>query len=228
MDEQVRLFLVSPALALRRSLAKTLDAGPHIEVVGEAGTSTQAMVRVPAARPDVVLSGAHLTDPDAPEMCRRLRAMLADLQILMVGVNAPLPLVEACLRAGAAGVVPHTIDEPELIEAIETAASGRTVMSTDTLLNILRAEAAPAPHDPLEGLTGLERELFYLMGEGLTNAEIARQLKLSPGTVRNYASRLFRKLDVERRAQVVALAAHMPQPAVPAQDDRARTYPARA
>ena len=74
-DKQVRLFRVTRT-GLFVGPAGRWYAEPYIEVVGEAGTSTQALVRVPAARPDAVLSGAHLTDPDAPEMCRRLRAML--------------------------------------------------------------------------------------------------------------------------------------------------------
>ena len=226
VDAQVRLFLVSPALAIRRALAKALDAEPQLVVIGEARTSSQAVARVPAARPDVVLASAHLTDPDSAEMCRRLRDAMADLQVLMVGVNAPLPLIEAVVRAGAAGVVPHTIDEPELVEAIETVASGRTVMSTDTLTTILRAQSKAARSDPLGHLSGLERELFYLVGEGLSNAEIAERLRLSPGTVRNYVSRLFRKLDVERRAQVIAMAAHRPE--AQTQDARPGPYPARA
>ena len=225
MNAPVRLFLVSPALAIRRSLSKALDAEAQIVVVGEARTSTQALARVPAVGPDVVLAGAHLTQPDSPEMCRRLRGTMPHLQILMIGVNAPLDLIEAAVRAGAAGVVPHTIDEPELVGAIETAASGRTVISTATLTNILRAEAAEsAAGDSLAGLSGLERELFYLVGEGLTNAQIARRLYLSPGTVRNYVSRLFRKLDVQRRAQVVALAARRPPPT---QKDRPGPYAAQ-
>ena len=116
-------------------------------------------------------------------------------------------LIDAALRAGAAGVVPHTIDEPELVEAIETAAAGRAVMSTDTLTNILRSDALAAEPDPLADLSGDDRELFYLIGEGLTNAEIAAELHLSVGTTRNYVSRLFRNLGVDRRAQVAAMAA---------------------
>jgi two-component system response regulator DevR len=207
VNPPVRLFLASPALAIRRALAKTLDAEARIVVVGEARSSAQALTRVPAARPDVVLAGAHMTDPDSPEMCRLLRETMPALQVLMIGVNAPLELIEAALRAGAAGVVPHTVDEPELVEAIETAAAGRAVMSTDTLTNILRWDALAAEPDPLADLSGDDRELFYLIGEGMSNAEIAAQLHLTPGTVRNYASRLFRNLGVERRAQVAAMAA---------------------
>jgi DNA-binding NarL/FixJ family response regulator len=222
----VRLFLASPALAIRRALAKALDAEARIVVVGEARSSAQALTRVPAARPDVLLAGAHMTEPDSPEMCRRLRATMPRLQVLMIGVNAPLELIEAALRAGAAGVLPHTIDEPELSEAIEVAAAGRTVMSTETLTHILRGETADAEPDPFADLSGDDRELFYLVGEGLTNAEIAAQLHLSPGTVRNYVSRLFRNLGVDRRAQVAAMAAARTA-ATSAGPDRDETYPAK-
>ena len=140
-------------------------------------------------------------------MCRRLLAGMPDLNVLFIGVNASPELVASVIRAGAAGVVPHTIDEDELVEAIRTAAAGRMVMSKDTLTDVLRAERAATATDPLANLTSVERELFAFVGEGLTNAEIAERMRLSPGTVRNYVSRLLRKLHVERRAQVVALAA---------------------
>ncbi len=207
VPEPIRLFLASPAVAIRRALARALDAEAEIEVVGEARSSTQALARVPAVRPQVVLAGAHLREPDAGEMCRQLVAGMPDLKVLFIGVNAGQELVASLIRAGAAGVVPHTIDEAELVEAIRTAAAGRLVMSKDTLTDLLRTERAAAATDPLANLTSLERELFAFVGEGLTNSEIAERMHLSPGTVRNYVSRLLRKLHVERRAQVVALAA---------------------
>ena len=207
VPEPIRLFLASPALAIRRALARALDAEAEIEVVGEARSAAQALARVPAARPQVLLAGAHLREPDSSEMCRRLLAGLPELNVLFIGVNADPELVASVIRAGAAGVLPHTIDEDELVEAIRTAAAGRLVMSKETLTDLLRTERAAAASDPLANLTSLERELFALVGEGLTNAEIAERMHLSPGTVRNYVSRLLRKLQVERRAQVVALAA---------------------
>lgn len=207
MDEPIRLFLASPALAIRRALAQALDAEAGIEVVGEARSASQALARVPAARPHVVVAGAHLREPDAPEMCRRLLAGMPELNVLLIGVNATQDLVASVIRAGAVGVVPHTIDTEALVAAIRTAAAGRMVMSTDELTDVLQAERAATTSDPLANLTSLERELFALIGEGLTNAEIAERMRLAPGTVRNYVSRLLRKLQVERRAQVVAMAA---------------------
>ena len=211
MSPQIRLFLVSSARALEKALSRALDAEPGILVVGQAISSAQALARIPAARPDVVLSGAHLHDPDSPEMCRRLLAAMPELRVLMIGANATEELVADAIKAGAVGVVPHTIDETELVQAIETAAAGRMVMSVDALRNILEQDRAAAGRaDPLAALTQYERELFVLVGEGLTNVEIARRLHLSPGTVRNYVSRLLRKLGLERRTQVVALASSRP------------------
>jgi len=162
VTERIRLFLVSPALAIRRALARSLDEEGEIVVVGEANSAVDALARAPAARPHVVLAGAHLRDPDTPEMCRRLHEAMPEAHILVVGVNASHDLVADTITAGAAGVVPHTIDETELMDAIRTAAAGRMVMSTDAFMDLLQGHARSA-HDPLQSLTPLERELFDLL-----------------------------------------------------------------
>ena len=213
MSTPVRLFLVSPARAVRRALALALDDEDDIEVVGEADTSGEALARVPAVRPDVVLAGSRLRDPDSAEMCRLLLEALPDLHVLFIDVDADQKLVAEVMTAGASGMVPDTSDEDDLVDAIETAAAGRTVMSSKALRTILHASQKVVAPDPLAGLTPLERELFDLVGQGLSNAEIAREMRLAPGTVRNYVSRLLRKLGVERRAQLVVLAARQKRPA---------------
>jgi DNA-binding NarL/FixJ family response regulator len=207
MGSAVRLFLVSPAQAVRHSLAKELARRDEIVVVGGAGSSAQGISVVPTVRPEVVLAGAHMRDPDSIEMCRRLRAAVPDLPILLLGMYPGQELISAAITAGAAGVLLHTADVDELVQAIETAAGGHMVIATDTLMRMLRDERLRATRDPVARLTPLERELFALVGQGLTNPEIATRLKFSNGTVRNYVSGLLRKLDLDRRAQVVALAA---------------------
>jgi DNA-binding NarL/FixJ family response regulator len=131
---------------------------------------------------------------------------MPDLHVLVVDVDEDRRFVGSVISAGASGVVPETSDEEDLVDAIETAAAGQMVMSTKALMNILNA-GNEATNDPLANLTPLERELFELVGQGLSNAEIAVAMRLAPGTVRNYVSRLLRKLAFERRAQLVALAA---------------------
>lgn len=202
----MRLFLVSPARAVRRALARALDAEEEIEVVGEADSSGQALARVPATRPDVVLTGSRVRDPEPAELCRLLLETLPNLHVLVLEVDADQQLVGNLISAGASGTVPFSADEEDLVDAIETAAAGRMVMSTKTLMDVLRRQHREAS-DPLTDLTPLERELFDLIGQGLSNTEISRKMRLAPGTVRNYVSRLMRKLDVDRRAQLIAMAA---------------------
>src|SRR5262245_6018355 len=154
----VRLFLVSPALAVRRALARALDAEEEIEVVGEADSSRQALVRVPAARPDVVLAGSRLHDPDTAELCRLLLEALPGLHVLVIDVDADQRLVGQVISAGASGMVSDTADEEDLVDAIETAAAGQMVMSARTLMGLLRREQETSS-DPVKSLTPLEREL---------------------------------------------------------------------
>ncbi|MGH1563005.1 LuxR C-terminal-related transcriptional regulator [Mumia sp. DW29H23] len=207
MHVPVRLFMVSPAAAIRESLARELDAYDEITVVGEAGSSSGGVSRAAAVRPDVVLAGAHMRDPDSIEMTRLLRAAVPDVQVLLLGLYPSPEFVSAALNAGVAGVLIHTVDVRELVRAIQTAATGQMVLTTRTLMSVLSLEHAASPPDPLASLTPLERELFALVGEGLSNREIAQRLHLSPGTVRNYVSRLLRKLEIDGRGQVIALAA---------------------
>lgn len=206
MGTPIRLFVISAAVAIRYALARQLDAEPGFTVVGEARTSRQALVRVPAIRPDLVLAGAHLEDPSSPEMIRLLRAQLPDLHVLMMGVFASAELIRAAMRAGAAGVLPHTVGWQELVHGLEEAANGRVVMSTHVLHDAL---ADPSVSDTLGRLSGRDRMLFGLVGEGLSNAEIGERLHLSEGTVRNYVSRLLRLLQLQRRSQIVAMATQL-------------------
>ena len=127
--------------------------------------------------------------------------------MLLLALYPGQEFVSAALSAGVAGVLPHTIGPRELIQAIQTAAAGHMVLTTQALMGVLQRERTALSQDPVATLAPLDRELFALVGQGLTNREIARRLHLSPGTVRNYVSRLFRKLDVDGRGQVIALAA---------------------
>jgi two-component system, NarL family, response regulator DevR len=87
VNEPIRLFLVSPALAIRHALARSLDAEAEILVIGEADSAVDAVARTPAARPHLVLTGAHLRDPDTPELCRRPHEAMPASHIIAVGVT---------------------------------------------------------------------------------------------------------------------------------------------
>ena len=115
-------------------------------------------------------------------------------------------LLRAALAAGAVGV--HTyanVDQEALADVLIRAAAGEAVLPADAMRRLMRGVAEPAP-DPLADLTDSERRIFELVGEGMTNREIAAEMHLGEGTARNYVSRLMHKLGKSRRAQVVAMA----------------------
>ncbi|MEU8684067.1 response regulator transcription factor [Streptomyces sp. NPDC048611] len=213
----IRVFLLDDHEVVRRGVRDLLDAEADIEVVGDAGTAGRALARGPALGPDVAVLDVRLPDGDGISVCRELRSRLPGLACLMLtSFDDDEALLDA-IMAGAAGYVLKEIKGSDLVAAVRTVAAGRSMLdpaTTARLMHSLRGvdgDAAPAA-DALSGLSPREREILGLVGEGLTNRQIARRLYLSEKTVKNHISRLLAKLGVERRIQAAVLAAHGPPP----------------
>lgn len=207
---QVRVFLLDDHEVVRRGVHDLLDAEPDLTVVGEAGTAEQALARVPALRPHVAVLDVRLPDGDGVSVCRELRSRMPDLACLMLtSFDDEEALVDAII-AGASGYVLKQICGNDLVKAVRTVASGQSLLdpgATARVMARLRQDSAPQD-DPLQGLPGLtdrERDILVLVGEGLTNREIGKQLFLSEKTVKNNISRLLAKLGVERRVQAAVI-----------------------
>lgn len=215
----IRLLLVDDHEVVRRGLRDLFDAEPGIEVVGEAGSAERALARGPALRPDVAVLDVRLPDGDGIRVCRELRSALPGLACLMLtSFDDDEALLDA-IMAGAAGYVLKEIRGADLVTAVRTVASGRSMLdpaTTARLMSSLRdADAGDESPHALEGLTAREREILELVGEGLTNAQIGRRLFLSEKTVKNNISRMLAKLGVERRIQAAVLATQAHQPPAP-------------
>ena len=220
----VRVFLVSHAIAVRAAVADMLDRDPRFDVVGQATTGQQAMVRVPAARPDLLVVTRVLPDTSGVQLISEILALRLPMQAVLFSVWVDDELLRAALAAGAVGVQSYDfLDEEGLAEVLVRAAAGQAVLPADAMRRLLTGPAEPE-RDPLAELTDTERTIFELVGEGYTNREIAAAMHLADGTTRNYVSRLMHKLGVRRRAQVVALASLRGQP--PRSDDIVITLPA--
>jgi two-component system response regulator DevR len=213
---QVRVFLLDDHEVVRRGLHDLIDAEPDMEVVGEAATSEQALVRAPALRPDVAILDVRLPDSDGITVCRELRSRLPELACLMLTSFDDDDALLDAIMAGAAGYVLKQIRGSDLVSAVRTVASGQSMLdpaTTARLMSTLRAPAGEAdgPQDErLAGLSEREREILGLIGEGLTNRQIGLRLYLSEKTVKNGISRLLAKLGVERRVQAAVIAAQLP------------------
>ncbi|MGW5861553.1 response regulator [Streptomyces sp. NPDC055239] len=212
-DHPIRVFLLDDHEVVRRGVHDLLDSEPDIVVVGEAGTSEQALIRGPALRPDVAILDIRLPDSDGITVCRELRSKLPDVACLMLTSFDDDDALLDAIMAGAAGYVLKQIKGTDLIDAVRTVAAGQSLLdpaTTTRLMSTLRGpdETAPPQDDKLAGLSERERDILALIGEGLTNRQIGKQLYLSEKTVKNHISRLLSKLGVERRVQAAVIAAH--------------------
>lgn len=209
-EEPVRVFLLDDHEVVRRGVAALLDAEPDLEVIGEAGSASQALARIPALRPDVAILDVRLPDGDGVSVCREIRSQLPDVACLMLTSFADDDALFDAVMAGAAGYVLKQIHGTDLVGAVRTVASGQSLLdprSTARMLERLREQANRK--DPLAALSDQERRILELIGEGLTNRQIGERMYLAEKTVKNYVSNLLAKLDMQRRTQAAALAAQL-------------------
>ncbi|WP_435210440.1 response regulator [Streptomyces sp. bgisy034] len=208
--DPIRVFLMDDHEVVRRGVRDVLNDEPDITVVGEAGTAEQALVRVPALRPQVAVLDVRLPDGDGVTVCRELRSSLPELACLMLTSFDDEEALLDSIMAGASGYVLKQIQGSDLVSAVRTVAAGQSLLdpsATTRLMARLRAGEQPEPEpDGLPGLTDRERDILALIGEGLTNRQIGRRLYLAEKTVKNHISRLLAKLGVERRIQAAVIA----------------------
>lgn len=207
----VRVFLLDDHEVVRRGVHDLLDAETDLEVVGEAGTVAQALVRVPALRPDVAVLDVRLPDGDGVSVCRELRSQMPELACLMLTSFDDEEALLDAIMAGASGYVLKQITGIDLVSAVRTVASGQSMLDAGAatrLMARMRGDAGKdqQPPDALSALTQREREILVLIGEGLTNRQIGGRLFLAEKTVKNHISRLLAKLGVERRVQAAVIA----------------------
>ncbi|WP_320780603.1 response regulator transcription factor [Streptomyces sp. CRN 30] len=209
-DQPIRVFLLDDHEVVRRGVHDLLSDEPDITVVGEAATVEQALVRVPALRPQVAVLDVRLPDGDGVTLCRELRSRLPELACLMLTSFDDEEALLDSIMAGASGYVLKQIQGSDLVTAVRTVAAGQSLLdpsATARLMARLRQGQEPEPEpDALPGLTEREREILALIGEGLTNRQIGARLYLAEKTVKNHISRLLAKLGVERRIQAAVIA----------------------
>lgn len=208
----VRVFLVDDHEVVRRGLMDLLSADPELDVVGEAGSVSEAMGRIPALRPDVAVLDVRLPDGNGIELCRDLLSRMPDLRCLMLtSFTSDEAMLDAIL-AGASGYVVKDIKGMELAHAVKEVGAGRSLLDTRAAAALMAKLRNAAEHsDPLSTLSDQERVLLDLLGEGLTNKQIADRMFLAEKTVKNYVSRLLTKLGMQRRTQAAVFASKLHQ-----------------
>jgi DNA-binding NarL/FixJ family response regulator len=208
----IRIVLVDDQEVVRTGLRALAERDGDIAVVGEAGTGRSGLSRVRELRPDVVLMDVRMPEMDGLRATREIVAdpRLDGVRVLVLTTFDEDEHVFEAIRAGAAGYLLKDVSPTDLRQAIRTVVAGGSLLSpsiTRTVMRSLADRLRFAVDDaPLRELTEREREVLGLVGRGLSNEEIARELFISPATARTYVSRLLTKLGSRDRARLVVLA----------------------
>lgn len=209
---KITVFLLDDHEVVRRGVHEMLSVEEDIEVVGEAGTAADALVRIPATRPDVAVLDVRLPDGSGVEVCREIRSQDQNIKCLMLTSFADDEALFDAIMAGASGYVLKAIRGNELLSAVRDVAAGKSLLdpvATARVLERLRDGKDPKGDDRMASLTDQERRILDLIGEGMTNRAIGEQLHLAEKTIKNYVSSLLSKLGMERRSQAAAYVARM-------------------
>lgn len=204
----LRVLVVDDQALFREALATLLSVRDEVEVVGEAGDGHEALRLVAETAPDVVLMDLHMPVLDGIAATRRLRVEHPEVQVLALTTFDDDEDVFAALRAGAVGYLLKDVASERLVEALLAAARGESVLEPSVAAKVvarvaqLDDPAAPPPQQPLVvPLTERELEVARLLADGRSNREIAAELFLAEGTVKNHVTNVLAKLEARDRTQ---------------------------
>ena len=206
----IRVFVLDDHEIVRRGIADLIGLQSDLEVVGEAGTAAEALIRITASQPDVAVLDVRLPDGNGVEVCREIRSLFPNIHVLMLTSYSDDEALFNAIMAGASGFVLKEIRGTDLINAIRQVAAGKSLLDPSVTERVLeRLRNGNKEKDELSGLTEQEKTILNLIGEGMTNRQIGEQMHLAEKTIKNYVSGLLAKLGMERRTQAAAYVARL-------------------
>jgi DNA-binding NarL/FixJ family response regulator len=209
-----RVVLAEDQPMVRAGFRALLDSRDGIEVVGEAATGAEALEQARALRPDVVVMDIRMPEMDGLEATREITRdrSLSHTRVLVLTTFELDEYVFGALRAGASGFLLKGGEPADLVNAIRVVAGGESLLAPSVTRRLIQTyisqpqRAARSEPDGMAELTAREREVLGLVATGLTNAEIAEALTLSPLTAKTHVSRILMKLGARDRVQLVVIA----------------------
>jgi two-component system response regulator DevR len=204
----VRVLIVDDSELVRLGLRTMLGSYPAVRVAGEAESVATAVSSATELRPDLVLMDIRLPDGSGIDACRQILAVRPGTRVLVLSSMVTDSLVQDAIAAGAHGYLLKDIDGQGLVSAILDVAAGKSILDPAVTLRVMQlmksGQNLTAGKERFDSLSPQEQRVLALVAQGLTNKEIAADLKLSEKTVKNYLSNLFDKLQISRRSQAAA------------------------
>jgi two-component system response regulator NreC len=197
---KIRVLLADDHTVVRRGLRKILESSSLIEVVDEVGDGAAAVDAAATLRPEVVLMDVSMPGLNGIEAARRIVAEVPGVRVLMLSMYDNEPFVRQSIDAGAQGYLLKDVDDEVLVEAVSVVSRGERYFGSTLAWMVAGGESS------LEALSPKEREVLRLVGEGLSNREVAKRLHLSVHTVETHRRHLMEKLDLHSAVELVRYA----------------------
>lgn len=204
--DALHLLIADDHPLFRHGLREFLNLAPGVQVIGEAASGEEAVQQAEALQPDVILMDVNMPGLNGIEATRQILHDSPHIRVLVVTMFEDDSSVFAAMRAGARGYILKDAEKEDILRAIQAIGSGEGIFSpaiATRLIDFFSTQASALPKEIFPSLTERERGILQLIARGRSNADIARELSLSPKTVYNYVSNILSKLQVSDRAQAI-------------------------
>jgi len=204
--QEIKIMIVEDQEIIRKSLGIVLNLNADINVVGTAENGAVAVEMAAQLLPDVILMDVQMPVMDGVEATERIKKSYPDVKVIMLTTFQDADVVSGALHAGAEGYILKAIDPMDLAAALRLVHRGETMISQEVAKALFTRSSATAGTSVKEsdyGLTDRETQVLKCISDGLANRDIAEKLFLSEGTVKNYISNIYSKLNVQNRASAM-------------------------
>lgn len=198
-DEQISVMIVDDHEVVRRGIAEVIDRSEGMSIVAEAGSVAEGIRRAELVHPQVMLVDLQLPDGTGIDLMRAVRRTQPNTRAIVLTSFDDDSALAAALEVGAAAFVLKSVRGAEIADVVRAVAAGRVLLDERTVTRRRKEH-----DDPTEDLTPSEMRVVDLIGEGLSNREIAERLSIAEKTVKNHITSLLAKMGLQRRTQVAA------------------------